>query len=237
MLRERIFGVAICTVLLSACGGEGTVKTGAPLPSQSERFPATVLLTTSQTAGLFQWRRSTKGLFDTLNTAPTMTAIPAVIADYEGQMLAQIGTQEAYLGGDIIVRLDFNSGNGFGSVNNLDISGREATHPDLSGNLTTNRQLSSFDSLDVTLTSVTPTTVTGTITGSADDSFLFTSNVETHVVDATLDGSLVQDPTNNNILTAFVGSVAGTITTNGRQNTLDGIVAAQETAGTGVGLP
>lgn len=218
-----------CIPFLFACGGGADTGTsgggssggGGTVPPQ---LVNPLGLTASDTAGMWDFRRTVDAEFDSLNTSAPISAAPGPRAIYEGQMLARKGTGQEFMGGDFVIDIDFTSGTGTGFIDNMDISGTD----------TTNRFLESANpnQLNVAIDTISGATISGTVSGTVSE--LSTSSVvvpgtfnpDSYSVSATLDGRIVDDQSTGGVLTGLAATIDGTVTSAvAGTETLQGVMA------------
>lgn len=183
-------------------------------PSGSLLFPNALAPTQDERAEMFSWARDTVPLFEAANALPAVLPPPGS-ANFDGNMLARMGSGEEFIHGTLDLTVNFDTGNGNGTLGFMAVSGAD----------TVNRQLDQLSSYDVVLTGATDQTFGGTITGTVDDAdFLnIVPDDDSFTLDTTIDGRFVGTQS----VPSMVGTVTGTVTSNAGTRPLDGIIVTE----------
>ena len=202
---------------LSACGSaDGIVSQAGGSPPY---FTSALVLDASQISSLSTVQYNT---FAEFNRYQSFALVPPSngAAIYDGSMVAKFGDSEQYIGGAISLTLDLSSGTGLGRVGFISMEG-----PGTVGGLA---DLSS--ALDINVTDISGSTVTGTITGEFSDRAAFDRQFsEEFQVDTSFDARVVDI---NGGRPGLVGTISGTIDPESApMTTLDGVLTANDTLG------
>lgn len=215
----RIFPWAAGTMalFLAACGGasttgdDGTTGGGGPAPG-GPIFPNALAPTQAERAEMFDFAREIMPLFETGNRQG-LALPPRGSGEYNGLMLARMGPGEEFINGILDLSVNFETGDGNGTVRNLAVSGAGIT----------NRLLNSSGILDVAVTGATDQSFGGTITGTVGECRNCVA-FDSFTLDTTIDGRFVGTAP----VPGFVGTVSGTVTSNAGIRPLDGIIVSEE---------
>jgi len=155
------FVVLVFLGVLASGGGADKITKDLSQGAGGLIFSDALRLDGTQLSGVHVTAASIQAEFNDLNTRPTMTPRSGAVT-YNGSLLARIGTGEHYLSGSFSVVLDMVSGTGRGRVGAILMSGADVAKPGL-------QDLTTY--LDINITSISGSSMTGTITGEFSDQY------------------------------------------------------------------
>jgi len=153
--------------------------------------------------------------FDDYNRRPLDTA-PAGASGFDGGVVAQVGNRERFIDGGLNVVLNGVQGNGLGSIGAISMNGPN----------TQNGLLDIGSTLNITVTQISGTVISGKITGEFSDRFAFDPQFsEEFQVEANFNGHFIDTGGITGIVGVFSGTIIGE--TDG-EDTLNGVLVAKQ---------